>query len=79
VTGARGALPVGLPEFVARVREHTRLPLAVGIATPEQARVVGQIADGVIVGSARVQAIGGAARAAQAAEEFARDFWLALT
>lgn len=53
VTGARSQLPAELGDFVARVRRHTRTPLAVGfgIGTPEQARVVGALADGVIVGS----------------------------
>jgi tryptophan synthase alpha chain len=57
VTGARRELPPGLPDFVARVRSHTRLPLCVGfgIATPEQAREVAGFADGIIVGSRLVQ------------------------
>lgn len=81
VTGARSALPEGLPEFIARVREHTSLPLCVGfgIGTPEQARAVGQIADGVIVGSACVKTIGESAEPVQAAQEFARAFRTALT
>ncbi len=76
VTGARGALPDGLPEFIGRVRRHTSLPLCVGfgIGTPAQARAVGQIADGVIVGSACVNAIGEAADPVRAAGEFARAF-----
>ena len=57
VTGARQSLPEGLGEFVGRVRQETRKPLCVGfgIATPEQARRVGQLADGVIIGSRLVQ------------------------
>jgi tryptophan synthase alpha chain len=80
VTGARSVLPEGLPEFIARVREHTPLPLGVGfgIGTPEQARAVGQIADGVIVGSACVKTIGESAEPVRAAEEFARAFRTAL-
>jgi tryptophan synthase alpha chain len=76
VTGARAALPAGLPEFLGRVRAHTPLPLCVGfgIGTPEQARAVGQVAEGVIVGSACVQAIGASADPVQAAVEFARSF-----
>ena len=80
ITGARHSLPEGLPEFVARVREHTALPLCVGfgISTPEQARAVGKIADGVIVGSACVKTIGESAEPVRAAEEFARAFKAAL-
>lgn len=61
VTGAREALPSDLTEFVARVRAQTGKPLAVGfgIGTGEQARAVGQMADGVIVGSALVKRAAG--------------------
>lgn len=60
VTGARNELPPDLAEFVARVRAQTSMPLAVGfgIGNGEQARVVGQLADGVIVGSALVKRAG---------------------
>lgn len=80
VTGARTELPPGLPEFVARVRAQTAAPLCVGfgIGTPAQARAVGEIADGVIVGSACVKAIGEAADPVAAAYEFARSFKEAL-
>ncbi len=57
VTGARAALPADLAEFVERVRTQTDLPLAVGfgIGNGQQAKAVGDIADGVIVGSALVK------------------------
>jgi tryptophan synthase alpha chain len=60
VTGARDHLPPDLESFVARVRSATELPLAVGfgISTPAQAAQVARIADGVIVGSALIKAIG---------------------
>lgn len=59
VTGAREALPPDLGALIARTRKASRLPLAVGfgISGPEQAREVGRLADGVIVGSALVRAI----------------------
>ena len=62
ITGARSDLPPHLAGFVARVREHTDLPLAVGfgIATPPQASAVATFADGVVVGSALVKQAGGA-------------------
>jgi tryptophan synthase alpha chain len=59
VTGARASLRADLPEFVARVRRHTALPLAVGfgVSTPEQAGAVAGYADGVIIGSALVDMV----------------------
>jgi tryptophan synthase alpha chain len=59
VTGARTSLRADLPEFVARVRRHTDLPLAVGfgVSTLEQAVAVASYADGVIIGSALVDMI----------------------
>ncbi len=57
VTGVRVALPADLEQFVARVRKVAAQPLCVGfgISTPEQARHVAGIADGVIVGSRILQ------------------------
>lgn len=57
VTGARRQLPKNLSQFITRVRKVTDKPLCVGfgIATPEQAKQVAQIADGVIVGSRLIQ------------------------
>jgi tryptophan synthase alpha chain len=59
VTGARANLTEGLADFVGRVRAHTNAPLAVGfgISRPEQAAAVGRLADGVIVGSALINAV----------------------
>ena len=59
VTGAREDLPKELPDFIARVRQHTSLPLAVGfgISTPKQVEQVGEFADGVVVGSAICKAL----------------------
>jgi len=57
VTGTRDRLPEELEGFVARVREKTEKPLCVGfgVSTPEQARRVSRVADGVIVGSRIIQ------------------------
>lgn len=59
VTGARQTLPPELEGFVKRVRQKTRQPLCVGfgISTPEQARRVATVADGIIVGSRLIQLI----------------------
>ena len=58
VTGARGGLAGGIPEFIQRVRPHTGLPLLVGfgIAAPETARAALDAgADGVIIGSKAIE------------------------
>jgi len=72
VTGARDRLPAELESFVARVRAISDLPLAVGfgIASPAQAARVARIADGAIVGSALIRAIGGADDPVAAARAF---------
>ncbi len=53
VTGARDELPPDLPDLIARIREQTTLPIAVGfgISRPEHVRAVAQLADGAVVGS----------------------------
>jgi tryptophan synthase alpha chain len=73
-TGARQALPAELAEFVKRVRGYTDKPLAVGfgISTPQQAAEVGQIADGVIVGSALLKTVGQASEPVKEAGDFVR-------
>lgn len=58
VTGARSELPPELPATIERLRAATTLPVCVGfgVSTPEQARAVARLADGVVVGSAIVKA-----------------------
>ena len=60
VTGAREALDAALDDQVRRLRRMVRLPVAVGfgISTPEQAAAVAEMADGVVVGSALIAALG---------------------
>ena len=57
VTGVRDRLPAGLQAFITRVKKAASQPLCIGfgISTAEQARQVGRIADGVIVGSRVIQ------------------------
>jgi len=59
VTGTRDRLPEELESFVARVRERTQKPLCVGfgVSSPDQARRIAKVADGVIVGSRIIQLI----------------------
>jgi tryptophan synthase alpha chain len=71
VTGVQSSVASSLGERITQIRQHTKLPIAVGfgISTPEQAREVAQVADGVVVGSAIVQRI---AELAAESELFAR-------
>lgn len=57
-TGARATLSSQLPDLVARARSETDVPLLAGfgIATPAQAAEAAAIADGVVVGTAAVEA-----------------------
>ena len=59
VTGVRDQVAANIPEAVARIRQHTTLPVAVGfgISTSDQVRQVARMADGVVVGSALVNVI----------------------
>jgi tryptophan synthase alpha chain len=53
VTGARDQLPNDLADTVGRLRTATALPVCVGfgVSTPEHARSVAELADGVVVGT----------------------------
>ncbi|MFQ3670930.1 MAG: tryptophan synthase subunit alpha [Verrucomicrobiia bacterium] len=59
VTGMQQSVPPSLHQNVAALKALTPLPVCVGfgISTPDQARAVAQIADGVVVGSAIVSRI----------------------
>ena len=59
VTGAATGGARQVAQAVARLRAHTRLPVAVGfgIASGEQAATVARIADAAVVGSAFCQAV----------------------
>jgi tryptophan synthase alpha chain len=60
ITGAKLNDIAGVRENVAKIRKHTKTPVAVGfgVATPEDAARVAEAADGVIVGSAIVRRVG---------------------
>jgi tryptophan synthase alpha chain len=60
VTGMHAELASTLPASIAQLRSVCSLPICVGfgISTPDHARRVGALADGIIVGSAIVQAAG---------------------
>lgn len=59
VTGARSELRSELAEEVEALRDVVDLPIAVGfgISSPEQAAMVGRVAEGVVVGSALIDAL----------------------
>lgn len=60
VTGARDAVSNMAPDLVHRVREISDIPIGVGLGvrSREQAAEIAHYADGVIVGSALVSALG---------------------
>ena len=59
ITGQQQAQQGSIETAVARLRAATDLPIAVGfgVRTPEQAAAIGKVADGVVVGSAIIDAI----------------------
>jgi tryptophan synthase alpha chain len=60
VTGIRDELGFEVQDMVKQVKERKEIPCAIGfgISTPEQAKQMAEIADGVIVGSAIVKIVG---------------------
>ncbi len=60
VTGVRTRITTNLQDMIATAKEVSEIPCAIGfgISTPEQAKSMARISDGVIVGSAIVRIIG---------------------
>jgi tryptophan synthase alpha chain len=60
ITGSAAPDPGKVSGAVARIKRHTKLPVCVGfgVRTAEQARAIAAGADGVVVGSALVDAVG---------------------
>lgn len=82
-TGERDELPPELSDLILATKAGADVPVAVGfgIGTPQQAAQVGEVADGVIVGSRLVRAAGeagGPDAAAAAVGAFLRDSRAAL-
>jgi tryptophan synthase alpha chain len=73
-TGERAEVPDHLKDLVEDVKSKSAVPVAVGfgIGSPEQAAIVGRLADGVIIGSRLVRIAGdaGPEGAGQAVAEF---------
>jgi tryptophan synthase alpha chain len=59
ITGAAAPEPSRVAQAVARIKRHTALPVAVGfgVRTAEHARAIAGSADGVVVGSALIEAL----------------------
>lgn len=59
VTGVRSEIKTDLASIMESVKKYAKVPAAIGfgISTPEQAKKMSQLADGVIVGSAIVRLI----------------------
>jgi len=57
ITGARTELPPGLVDRVKWLRDRTTLPICIGfgVSRPEHVKLLGPVADGLIVGSAIVK------------------------
>ena len=75
VTGARRSLPPGVTRFVRDTRGVSPVPVAVGfgVSQPEHVRRLASVADGVIVASALVDALGGDGRDVAAMAALVRD------
>jgi tryptophan synthase alpha chain len=84
VTGEREQLPPELSELIRSAKEEAGVPVAVGfgISTPDQAATVGEVADGVIIGTRLVRAVADAAdrdSAVAAVSDFLRTTRAALS
>ncbi|MCC7085180.1 MAG: tryptophan synthase subunit alpha [Pirellulales bacterium] len=68
ITGERRDLPPDLVENVNWLKQRTPLPICIGfgISTPEHVKLLSEVADGLIVGSAIVRRIASAADKPQA-------------
>ena len=76
ITGERDGLPADLVQNIKQLKGLTDVPVAVGfgISDPDQARAVGKVADGVIVGTAIVKRIHEAVAQGQDPVSVACDF-----
>jgi tryptophan synthase alpha chain len=59
ITGSAAPDPAAVSSAIGRIKRHTKLPVCVGfgVRTAEQARAIAEGADGVVVGSALVDAV----------------------
>ena len=78
VTGTRSKIVTDLAPIIKVVRENTDIPCAIGfgISTPEQAKDMSRLADGVIIGSAIIKLL---ERYGRAAPKFIGEYTRAIT
>ena len=78
VTGTRSKIVTDLAPIIKVVRENTNVPCAIGfgISTPEQAREMSRLADGVIIGSAIIKLL---ERHGTAAPKFIGEYTKTIT
>ncbi|MBU3079429.1 tryptophan synthase subunit alpha [Sphingomonas quercus] len=76
ITGMQQAAQASIADAVARLKQGTALPVAVGfgVRAPEQAAEIGRVADGVVVGSAIIDAIAKAGAAGEDPAPAVRSF-----
>ncbi len=81
ITGARAELPEDLGDNLRDLKSLTDVPVAVGfgVSTPEQARAVAHVADGVIVGSAIVKRMAQASAEGGCPADAALDFFCTMS
>lgn len=74
ITGAAKAQPSDIEPHIQAIKEKTDLPIAIGfgISTPEEAQAMGEISNGVVVGSAFVKSIADSPNAKDLPEQIAR-------
>jgi tryptophan synthase alpha chain len=70
VTGEREGLPPELTDLIAAAKSESAVPVAVGfgISNPDQVAAVGEVADGVIIGTRLVRAVADAPDASSAVD-----------
>ncbi|MFM8397601.1 MAG: tryptophan synthase subunit alpha, partial [Pirellula sp.] len=84
ITGERTELPEGLVDRVGWLKARTNLPICIGfgISKPEHVRLLAPVSDGLIVGSAIVRCLEGAAssedQALQSASQLVSSLLAAL-
>jgi tryptophan synthase alpha chain len=84
ITGMAAPDTAKVAAAVARIKRHTALPVAVGFGgrTPTHARAIAEVADGVVVGSALIdalkQSLGGDMKATESSVKAVTDLVAAL-